>query len=917
MKQHSCSLFRAAFVGLLAFALALAGCNSDLDDGHYLTFRNKVPAFAASGASVTFRFATDEPWRIDAVVSGDNPDGWFEVSPTEGLAGNDIVVVLRVDENPEYAARSFMLTIRTASFEKSFEVVQLGRNAIIAGENRYELSAEAQSLSIGIQANVDYDVEVVEGGEWCVPDPGSRADMGLTEREHRFNVAANTTPLARTAVVEFRNVASELCDRVTVVQAAWLDPDPERTALRAIYDAAGGDDWTRRDNWCGDLPLGEWYGVETDDDGHVIELRLSHNNLRGGIAHEIAQLSRLRVLDLSHNDLDDDLVYVLPEGYEEYDRCDLEALKELEDVDLSHNRLKTPTGRAPRLQYMPSLRKIDLSYNRLKCWISYSSWKPLFSNGRTVDLIFNGNEMHGDVAECIVNHPEWDRLAMQLVRQYYPGGAGLECPPVHVPDFTFTDMRTGARQSIRALCGENELTMILAWDPTDERSQRFAEVSVHRYHTLYGAQGFAVVAILPDGEEYRQAAAQYLAAHDVKWPVVADYADAQGRRLVLPMEPYPSYLLFDREGLLIDDVHNETWCRTSLVPEEPITFDLTEREFQYADYMNKFCYDIFGNCTYESTDYSMDKQVETLQRATVGKGIDIVLMGDVFTDVDIETGYYRHAMELAMETFFSCEPTKTYRDYFNVHMVYAVSKRRQLSNDARDSALSTILWSTNIVGIKENTEKVDRYVEAVSSSAVKIPTVIVNGDERGRFAVFRLPNDTYAYVGLPYGDRTSLRVTLQHESIGHGFGLLGDTYNVLYPGTITEVAKKQLMTYQSNGVFLNLSLTSNPASVPWAHLLGHPRYPEVGIRLGGYGYETGVWNSGIDAMYAAGMEFNPVSRELIVRRILTLAGEEYTFEKFLERDVAPAASASALCGAVPLRPMPDYRHGTPVFIDEE
>ncbi len=34
----------------------------------------------------------------------------------------------------------------------------------------------------------------------------------------------------------------------------------------------------------------------------------------------------------------------------------------------------------------------------------------------------------------------------------------------------------------------------LAWDPTDEKSIRFAERSVRRYHhKLYGAQGLAVV----------------------------------------------------------------------------------------------------------------------------------------------------------------------------------------------------------------------------------------------------------------------------------------------------------------------------------------------------------------------------------------------------------------------------------------
>lgn len=65
----------------------------------------------------------------------------------------------------------------------------------------------------------------------------------------------------------FKDKASDLFDELTVVQAAWDDPDPERSALRAFYDAAEGGGWTHRENWCSDKPLGEWYGVETDAEG--------------------------------------------------------------------------------------------------------------------------------------------------------------------------------------------------------------------------------------------------------------------------------------------------------------------------------------------------------------------------------------------------------------------------------------------------------------------------------------------------------------------------------------------------------------------------------------------------------------------------------------------------------------------------
>lgn len=875
----------------LLFVLILLSCSSNPEiveppspdpERPFLKVSDEVPPFGAVGGEAALLFSTNESWQIEAAAE-DNSDGWFGIDPMQGEAGEEIAVTVRADENPAYLGRSFTLTIRTASLEKSVEITQLKRNAIIAGENRYELTSEEQRLSIEIQANVDYDVEIAEGGEWLAADDATRTEPGLTSRRHRFSAAANTEPQERTATVVFKDLANELQDEVTVVQAAWVDPDPERAALRAIYREANGDGWTHSDNWCSDLPLGEWYGVATDDEGHVVELRLPRNNLRGGIAHEIVDLVHLRILDLSRNELECDLIYMRPEDYDIV--CDIDGLHELEEIDLSHNRLRAPLGGALALEDMPAIRRVDLSYNELTTDISSIWWRALFENGRTVELFFNGNKMSGTVNDYLLNHPEWDRLALQIVRQYYPSAVeyGKE---IHVPEFTFTDMRTGAQQSIRALCDQNQRTMILAWDPTDEKSLRFAERSVRRYHTLYEEQGFAVVAIVPEGEEYRRAAEQYLATHEVAWPVVADYADAEGRRIMLDVEPYPSYLLFDREGVLVDDVFTGAYGNGV----ESMTFDLTEREFQYANYMNKLCGDVFGDCTYQSRDYSMDKQPELLQQATKGKGIDIVLIGDVFTDIDIETGFYRDVMEYAMETFFSVEPTKSYREYFNVYTVYAVSKKRQLSENWNDSALKTVADEFERAGVDLYPWAAEDYVAAAhTNSLYTCISIIVNANNSG--VTFMDDNRNYAYSGFPYNNKTLFQNTFRHESIGHGFGLLGDEYSRRRPqditGEIPASEKDNLLRAHQRGLFLNLSLTDDPKAVPWAHLIGHSRYPEVGIYEGGYVYERGVWRSEGSGIMRISSDkyFNAFCRELLVKRILTLAGEEYSFEKFLEKDI--------------------------------
>ena len=58
-------------------------------------------------------------------------------------------------------------------------------------------------------------------------------------------------------------------------------PQEDRETLVSFYEMTDGETWDRNEYWNSDEPLGEWHGVDTDDAGEVVSLRLSNNNLSG------------------------------------------------------------------------------------------------------------------------------------------------------------------------------------------------------------------------------------------------------------------------------------------------------------------------------------------------------------------------------------------------------------------------------------------------------------------------------------------------------------------------------------------------------------------------------------------------------------------------------------------------------------
>ncbi|MDE0194598.1 MAG: hypothetical protein OXP08_03535 [bacterium] len=141
----------------------------------------------------------------------------------------------------------------------------------------------------------------------------------------------------------------------TATAAGTPTPTPtvattERGALIALYEATGGANWYRSDNWLSDAPLDSWYGVTAEGRAeHVTRLVLGHNNLKGTLP-DLRALANLKKLWLGSNFLHGPLP-------------DLSGLAELADLSLHRNELSGPL---PDLSLLFKLRRIELYDNRLR-----------------------------------------------------------------------------------------------------------------------------------------------------------------------------------------------------------------------------------------------------------------------------------------------------------------------------------------------------------------------------------------------------------------------------------------------------------------------------------------------------------------------------------------------------------------------
>lgn len=305
--------------------------------------------------------------------------------------------------------------------------------------------------------------------------------------------------------------------------------------------------------------------------------------------------------------------------------------------------------------------------------------------------------------------------------------------------------------------------------------------------------------------------------------------------------------------------------------------------------------------TYTSSDYSQDGQVTRIHSATVGKGIDVVFVGDAFADKDQDL--FNKYVELGKEAFFTEEPFRSTMNRFNIYRIGSVSKNGIITQEGGDTKFSAQFGQGTYVGGDNNL--VNSFVKASIPSVDLTKTIIFVIINKAKYAgtchMFS-NNQAVCYVPLCRNENEYAQ-TLRHEGCGHGFGKLADEYFYDSMGRIPDDEVSELKKWKgfAYGFHENVDLTSDPNTILWSKFISDSRYSgKVGVYEGGYTYPYGVYRPTHNSImrYNTG-GFNAPSREAIYKKIMKFSEGDawtYDYETFVAFD-APARSAKAVTRA--------------------
>lgn len=857
---------------------------------------------------------------------------------------DDIPYCIEVDRNTTGETRMAYITVHNLKTGTSevITVIQPSHDIVIceADTLRYYFDYTESTLRIPVTTNMDLsDIKISyyhNGDEWIIP--ATVETKAFRNDTLVFNLPQNDETLSRFALMEIdRNDYSWDRYVVTVTQRSKGETEA-RNALINFYEKMGGDNWLNKENWCSNEPTGTWYGVSEYSYSGVAVRFGENNNVSGEINNEtIAGLGTVELTDNEITGVDlsgnEDIIRIVLEGtpistvhiencpsigsvsacaknvdienclalsFVGFDDAETVQIKncpiyhysscDSDDVELTSLVLNDCKELVQLLSSAPNLASVDLSGSSLS--------EATFSGGNLSSLTVDG---------CV-----------SLERIYVPSNkltsvdlsscVGLKHLTINDnTDMTELDL-SGLEQLEYVRVGGN-IVYIFDYPSDDLRPSKLRVLKANGCTALQEIAG-ADYSKDPHGSYYNEhlpSGLETLELNGCASLKSLDLAFTNLKTIDLNGCTALEYVTIDSESGSVLDLsacHNIKSISSSGYDCVDGTAVIMGDDYDWSklDYVYVSCPITTKDRYYHtSSDFSADGNVRTIQTATEGNGIDLIVMGEGFNDSMIADGTYDRYMDEIVESFFAYEPYKSFRHLFNVYAVTAVSEKGYVYNSYAGQTALGVYTKENIF-TKTDVSTIENYAKnAVDEGRLAESVVVVGvcGFGRSSCAMYT-PESSNDYgcgfsVSLCQLECSDMQTIVAHEAGGHGFAKLRDEY-VEHTGT------KAPSSYFSGEIYgwgKNISSTDDLSTIKWAKFINDSRY--AGEGLGAYEgalYATGVYRPTENSMMNNHNEapyFNAPSREAIYYRIHKLAyGEdwEYDYETFVEYDAVNRTSAA-------------------------
>ena len=213
------------FMTLVA-SLLLVSCENPT----VLTLSQKALSFADGGGTQTVVLTANKAWTASSRQS------WLHVSPSSG-EGNSSVSI-SCEDNASYDVRTGDITFVSGELTQTLSVSQAEKPGLLVSQAAYQLSSEAQTLSLEVSSNVPYVVEVDgSGGSWIRQD----ATKSLTPKTLCFAISSNASYEGREGTITVRQTQGSLSASVLVKQDPSYVILVDKTFFELSYEAHAVD----------------------------------------------------------------------------------------------------------------------------------------------------------------------------------------------------------------------------------------------------------------------------------------------------------------------------------------------------------------------------------------------------------------------------------------------------------------------------------------------------------------------------------------------------------------------------------------------------------------------------------------------------------------------------------------------------